>query len=94
MDPHGGKGKDSQAHDGFYKHVTVFLPSPRAEHIYCEGNGTNNHVAFALSTCSLGSLKRQLNLFAPHSHRDRKDFSWRKKKKKITALFIYFSGSS
>lgn len=28
MDPDGGKGKESQAHDGYYKHVTVFLPIP------------------------------------------------------------------
>lgn len=55
--------------------VMVLLPSPVAEHIYCEGDSTNNHVAFALtvSKCCLGSFKRLLNFSVPHCHRDRKD---------------------
>lgn len=53
----------------------VLLPSPAAEHIYCEGNSTNNRVAFALtvSKCRLGSFKRQLNFSVLHYHRARMD---------------------
>lgn len=74
-DPHGDKAKESQARHGFYKLVMVLFPSPAAEHIYCEGNCTNNRVAFALtvSKCCLGSFKRQLNFSVPHCHRDRTD---------------------
>lgn len=74
-DPHGDKGKESQARHGFYKLVMVLLPSPPAEDMYCEGNSTNNHVAFApaVSKCCLRSFKRLLNFSIPHCHRDRKD---------------------
>lgn len=76
----------------------VVLSSPAAEHIYCEGNSTNNHVAFALtvSKCCLGSFKRQLNFSVPYCHRDRKnDFTELfLKEKYLGCMFLFLALAS
>lgn len=71
--PHGDKGKESRTHHGFYKLVMVLLRFPAAEHIYCEGEGTNNRVASAPTVSKMLFRELQLNLSAPRCQRDRLD---------------------